>query len=196
MATGYTSEIANGISFEKFVLQCARAFGALISMRDDPWDAEIPNEFVPSDYHKNEMLAREEELGSLMSMPEEWANEQAAMQYEKEWLAYNKHLINVANIKDKYLSMLIKVKAWQPPTVDHNELKEFMIKQIVDSINWDCDISHVESPVLLDGKTWLAERIDSCSWDINYHAKEYQKEVEGCSGRTKWVQELKKSLCV
>jgi len=101
---------------------------------------------------------------------------------------------NVANIKDKYLSMLIKVKAWQPPTVDHNELKEFMIKQIVDSINWDCDISHVESPVLLDGKTWLAERIDSCSWDINYHAKEYQKEVDRCAVRTLWIVDLKKSL--
>jgi hypothetical protein len=35
MPTGYTDKIKDGISFEEFVLSCARQFGACISMRDD-----------------------------------------------------------------------------------------------------------------------------------------------------------------
>ena len=36
MPTGYTHELHEGeeISFEKFVMSCARAFGALVLMRD------------------------------------------------------------------------------------------------------------------------------------------------------------------
>ena len=38
MPTGYTLDLYNGkdITFEEFVLKCARAFGALIDMRDEP----------------------------------------------------------------------------------------------------------------------------------------------------------------
>lgn len=36
MPTGYTDAIKDGISFNQFILSCARAFGALITMRDEP----------------------------------------------------------------------------------------------------------------------------------------------------------------
>ena len=51
MPTGFTCDIKDGITFERFALNCARAFGALINMRDDSLDAEIPDEIKPSDHH-------------------------------------------------------------------------------------------------------------------------------------------------
>lgn len=43
MPTGYTADLMEkGMEFKPFVLQCARAFGALITMRDDSLDAPSP----------------------------------------------------------------------------------------------------------------------------------------------------------
>jgi hypothetical protein len=36
MPTGYTAAIGEGIEFDKFVMQCARAMGACVMMRDEP----------------------------------------------------------------------------------------------------------------------------------------------------------------
>jgi len=44
MPTGYTAEIYEGekeVTFEKFALTCARAFGACITIRDEPMSASI-----------------------------------------------------------------------------------------------------------------------------------------------------------
>lgn len=55
MPTGYTAGVKDGTvtDFKAFVMQCARAFGALIDMRDDPSDVPIPKSFAPSSYGKN-----------------------------------------------------------------------------------------------------------------------------------------------
>ena len=47
MPTGYTAPIKDGISFNDFMWGCARAFGALIMMRDDPPGTPIPERFEP-----------------------------------------------------------------------------------------------------------------------------------------------------
>lgn len=57
MPTGYTAAVCDGkiTEFPAFALQCARAFGALITMRDDAMNAPIPEEIKPdtSYYDKN-----------------------------------------------------------------------------------------------------------------------------------------------
>lgn len=55
MPTGYTWDIKDEITFEQFIMNCARAFGALVEMRDEPRDKKIPDELKPSDYHNKEL---------------------------------------------------------------------------------------------------------------------------------------------
>lgn len=60
MPTGYTNRIQNGeiTEFKDFALACARAFGALISMRDDALDAPMPAEILPdTKYHDDHIAA-------------------------------------------------------------------------------------------------------------------------------------------
>jgi len=194
MSTGYTSDIVNDISFEKFVLRCARAFGALITMREDPWDDEIPDEFIPSDYHKRELIDINSKLKSLKNMSMEEINRKSSLEYIKVIESYNERQTDVNNLKDKYLLMLIKVKNWNPPTIDHQELKRFMIQQIEDSIKFDCNLTYDKEPICLDGKMWLKKEVDNYLWDINYHIEQYKEEVERCEMQTKWVKQLKESL--
>lgn len=67
MPTGYTHEVQSGevTDFPTFTMQCARAFGALIMMRDDPSDAQIPEQFEPSDYNRR---ARERAVAELQRL--------------------------------------------------------------------------------------------------------------------------------
>ena len=56
MPTEYTHYIKDGISFKEFALKCARAFGACITMKEDPMDVEIPK-FKPDTYYHKRLKA-------------------------------------------------------------------------------------------------------------------------------------------
>jgi hypothetical protein len=65
MPTGYTAKLYDGDQkFQDFAMECARAFGALIEMRDEPMNAKIPETFEPSEHHVNG-LERAKKAGGL-----------------------------------------------------------------------------------------------------------------------------------
>lgn len=65
MPTGYTANVHDGITFEQFVWQCARGMGALVTMRDEPTGAPIPERFEPSDYNAKRLQEAKDELVRL-----------------------------------------------------------------------------------------------------------------------------------
>lgn len=195
--TGYTAPIADGIDFKDFIMQCARAFGALVTMRDEPMDAEIPEEFKPSDWHKDKLAEAEADYEKYKAMGLEEATVASKEEYQDELDHRKESIRKDGELKGKYLSMLAKVKAWQPPTPDHQGLKDFMVKQIEESIDFDCnhDDFYKRHPVVLKpAKEWLADKINFCLRDIAYHTREMQAEEQRCAERTAWVQALRKSL--
>jgi hypothetical protein len=193
MATGYTTGIKDGISFEEYALKCARAFGALAEMRDAPWDAEIPDKFEPSSYHKESLERAEKAL--LDFKPEEIDAEfRAQREYDKAVENRLKRLQETTDLERKYRAMLEKVRAYVPPSEDHVGYKEFMESQITQSIDFDCGTSYFTHPVKLSGEEWLEEELKRLQRDAENAREHYRKEIELCEGRTKWVRLLKKSL--
>ena len=192
MPTGYTAEIANGITFEKFVLGCARAFGALISMRDDPNDTEIPDEFKPSSYHSERLLEAQEEKKNLEKLTVEKIALAASKYNKDQQKEYKRRIKDNNELKQKYTDMLNQVLDWTPPTPDHKELRNFMITQINESIQHDC--YEPNKPEEVTPEQWYKAQIDSVNWNITYDTKEAIKEKETCENRTKWVKDLKDSL--
>ena len=69
MPTGYTYPVKENenLSFDEFIWSCARAFGALMHMRDDSSDQEIrlPEQ---SEYHKDRIKEAKERLARLEKM--------------------------------------------------------------------------------------------------------------------------------
>jgi len=193
MATGYTSAIEKGISFKQFVLNCSRAFGALITMRDDPKDAPIPDELKPTDYHLKALAKAQAELAHLESLSFKGAAKKAEADFIKALAEYDADRDKDRELERKYDAMLRQVWAWTPPTPDHQGLKDFMVSQITESIRWDCGYNR-ERPTLKTPQEWLTKSKESALWSINYHTRENEKEVERCEGRTKWIRDLKKSL--
>lgn len=195
MPTGYTNDIKDGITFEKFILDCARAFGATVTMRDDSKDKPIPDEFEPSDYHLKELSKLKVELENVQNMSVEQAISEGKAEYHKE-REYNEQKVKeLDELRSKYNSMLLKAEKWKPPTLDHYGLKNFMVKQITESIDFDCNTDYHKKPISLTvGKAWLSNKKQKLLKDIDYHTKQNQEEVERVKGRNKWVKQLRDSI--
>lgn len=196
MPTGYTAAVQEGIEFNDFVMRCARAMGALIMLRDEPADASIPERFEPCDWHVKKLAAAEENLAWLLQMPDSEAEREAKAEFEKEQ-EFNVRMIKQSNdIRAKYEAMLAQVQAWTPPTPDHEGFKEFMVKQLTESIDFDCnaDFYEKEAPVLLTASDWKQQKIARAQRDIERHREEHSKEVERTEGRNNWLRALRESL--
>jgi len=193
MPTGYTHEIEKGIAFRDFVINCARAFGALVELRDSP-NAPIPTEFKPNDYHKRELESSKIKLAKTKKIILKEAKEFAKQDYDKAMTYYINSLNEKKSLEQKYLAMLENVKNWQPPTLDHNGLKKFMTEQIQESMKHDCNTEYCHKPILVTPKKWIKNKIESYTDNIKYHSKHWSKEVKRCHSSTKWLQELFASL--
>lgn len=195
MPTGYTHSIKDGISFDEFVMNCAKAFGALITMRDSPSDAEIPDEFKPTGYHIEKLAELQPKLETLKAMTVDEATKRARAEYDEK-ITYNNRQIEEHNeLRQKYNDMLVKAKNWEPPSADHQGLKDFMIHQISGSIDADCSTEYYEKSLeLLTGEQWISTETQLILEDTVYHTKEHQAEVERVNGRNKWVKQLRDSL--
>ena len=194
MPTGYTLDLYNGkdVTFEEFVLKCARAFGALIDMRDEPMDAPIPERLEPSDHHLKELEKAKRRLKEIRKWNEEKAEQEAERAYHEALKKREEFVKKNKLIRKRYEDMLSKVQKWKPPTIEHESLKQFMIQQLVESIEYDCFIP--EMPQRLSGEEYKEQQIKKALSDIDYHEREYAEEVNRVYERNKWLLSLRESL--
>lgn len=190
MPTGYTAKLMEeGQTFPEFAMTCARAFGATIMMRDEPSDAQIPEEFPVSDYHLKAGQKAREEFARLSAMTNEeriafgtQAREEAE-NYRVNCQARNR--AENARLRD----MADKVRSWTPPTPEHTELQKFMLQQIEVSMNDYEPERSTKSPM-----EYYAEALTRAERDIHYHAEGYAKEIERTRERNEWIKALRASL--
>jgi len=191
MPTGYTAKIEEGCTFEEYLWGCARAFGALVTMRDEPMNAQIPEKFEPSKYHTEALEKANQELSRLDSLSKEQIAEAIETEH-KEVEEANANYKREAERKNKnYKHIREQVEAWEPPSPDHADMKRFMLEQIdicypVFEYQRDMPQSNPDA--------WLAEKKQKAARDIEYHANELAKEIERTEGRNKWLTQLRQSV--
>lgn len=196
MPTGYTADINDGITFQTFAMNCARAFGACVELRDEPAGGDrIPDAFQPSDYHLKALEKARASLSELEAMTPADLERMASNDYDEAETRRVMRLKEIGEQRAAYEAMLLKVNQWTPPTDEHQGLKDFMVEQITKSIDFDCSTSYHETPtVRVDGASWAAARRQSLQRDVAYHTRQHAEEVERAASRTKWVADLRKSL--
>lgn len=95
MPTGYTAAIKDGITFQEYALSCARAFGALISMREESSDAPIPDALEMSPYYQTSYDEAREAL-----------DEFSALEYPEVKKKYEEYFVKaVANYEQTKLTL-------------------------------------------------------------------------------------------
>ena len=194
MPTGYTYPVCEGkvTEFPEFAILCARAFGALITMREEPMDAPIPDEFSPdTSYYDGRIATDLAQMGNVQAMSRAEADAAANSEHAEALESRRKYLEDKDVEAARINAMLAKVRAWEPPTPEHAEMKSFMIEQLRISLPGD----YVPSiPELLDGRTWRQNMIDQLSKNVVRNREERQKEIDRAKGRTEWVKALRASL--
>jgi len=203
MPTGYTAGILDGkiTTFPQFAKLCMRAFGATIHLRDENLDAEITPR-TPSDYYYKEI----ENAKQLLKDAEILSNE-VIIKNRKEELEKSKkyHLeaIEKAKSNTKNMNDILKdVINWQPPTIDHMGIKDFMIDQIEKTIDFDCKtkyhdegLAKIELELLtLNASEIRKDMIAKAKKDFEYNTKNYNEELERCNKANQWVLDLINSI--
>lgn len=193
MPTGYTAAIADGITFKQFALRCARAMGPLITMREGPEDAPIPEALVPSDHHREWLGRSRASLDALLAVSESAKEGLAAFDYETAMDSFRARSQQVADLKGKYEEILRQVRAYQVPA-GLVPFKKFMEEQILDSMDQDCCTIYNVEPVKRDSAAWFDDRVAKARADVAYHEKEWLAEVERTNSRNVWIKSLHESL--
>lgn len=193
MPSGYTSYIYNGrnVSFQDFALICARAFGACFHQRGDPL-TDKPKLTEPDiKYH----------LDAITEVIKKRTNPTKAEfeEFTKESILYhNSEIANKKALKRRYEAVLTEARNWTPPTSDHEKLKRFMIEQLEESLNYDCDTSYhyaeIEQLKNTTFEQYKNELKISMERDIKYHTEQIEKEKANVEKTNKWLTDLFNSL--
>lgn len=194
MPTGYTACVKEGVSFQEFALGCARAFGACVTLRDDP-NAPIPDRFqVTSDYHITSLIRAGKELQRIIEIQGDIDAIEAELEAKfAESCEYHKErCIETLDLRDKYEQLIIETEAWTPPTEEHIKFKEFMLQQLRESLQFDCSIS--DRPERMTAESYVEMLWEQVLRDFEYHSKEHKKAIENAKKSTEWVSALRDSL--
>lgn len=194
--TGYVHNmIDKGQTFPQFAMECARAFGALILMRDDPMNTPIPEEMKPDEYYFRAIKEDQDRLERLSAMT---AGELLAEGQKLRQQEIRRCQESLAKERDELLkisAMLERVNAWTPPTPDHQGLKSFMVQQLTESAKYHDSggesLAKAEAKSARDyGRDALANARDN----LEYATKRLADEQRRCAERTAWVKSLRNSL--
>lgn len=194
MPTGYTAYVQDGANFKQFALKCARAFGATIMQRDDAMDAPLQTLIKPSTHHKDNIERSINEREELLSLSDKEWQKRLNADYESELIRISDQRKKEKEIQVKYETVLADVEKWAPPTSEHEGIKDFMVKQLKESIEWDCKTYSNKEAIKLSLDEYKKMKLDAVDWSINYHTKGWSEEVQRCADRTKWLQDFVNSL--
>lgn len=195
MPTGYTVDVVDGkvTEFPDFAMTCARAFGALILMRDDPMDAEIPEKFEPSPHYASTLADAESRLSELRAMTPDAIRGAYEVAHVAAVSYWSESEAKAALARRRCEAMLAEVEAWKPPTTDHVEMKKFMRDQLTETIEFDGN-HRSPRPSRQDPATWHQGEIRDTERRIEYYREAMEKDRQRAVERTEWVRKLRESL--
>jgi hypothetical protein len=195
MSTGYTCYIEDGriSTLRDYALICARAFGACVMLRDEAFvPGVVPNVSENSTYHQERLDEAILDMRKIDELNREQIIEMAFDEYRTELLEWNASLEKHYALQKKYDDMYAQVLAWAVP-IEYTKLKEFMLQQI-DTSRDDDKYILAREPKLAEPDEWLAAKVRSIRWNIEYHTKELADEKRRNGGRVDWINGLVAAL--
>jgi hypothetical protein len=97
--------------------------------------------------------------------------------------------------RERYERMLDATLAWVPPTIEHAGLYEFMVKQLEESLEFDCGGSCVPRvPDRLPVSEYRAAQIAKLAKAHADRVKSLEEERDRVRSQNEWVRALRDSL--
>ena len=195
MPTGYTSIIEDNpdATFADYLWRCARAFGPCVAQREDGFDVPVRMDSEPWDYHLKALGTATEKLAALHAMPLEAAEVARQAEVERDTTYESGSTAKATELTATYKAMLAHVKAWVPPTSDHEGLKTFMREQIEMCVPKPYRRT-APAAASETAEEWLTRRRQTATEDVEYHSKEWREERERTAERNHWKRQLAASV--
>lgn len=183
MPSGLTYKIYNGeeLTLRDFALRCVRQLGAGYHASQQG-DKDLPKDKAPilkvADYHPKKI---EEAKADLQYYSGLLNNLEAAQKlYDEEYNANMKYNAETneerEKLKERYEIVLKKVENWTIPE-EYNSLKELMLKQLKESIDWDCSPYTPYKEEKIPVEEWVRSKIKMAVRDVEYHTEELRQET-------------------
>lgn len=111
MPTGYTQGLYDGDQrFEVFALHCARAFGATVSMRDEPWD-QLPAHREVDEYYQVAVDNAHVKMRQALTASDDEIMSIRAAAHEQEVIRHDRDVLRNERLRERYHDMLRHVEA-------------------------------------------------------------------------------------
>lgn len=203
MTTGYTVGIEDGTitTGKDFLKLCTRAFGIAIDLRDEPLSVPTPTEFVLDIYYKDRVDRARKELEHAKNMSFEDAKAKM-MKSHAENVAMYKYLAekDIENNK-KYAKVKAEVKAWNPPTAEHYNIKRFALEQIdmcMTKQKWIDEYLQKANEKLDDSdeavEKYITEQIECSYENVKRAENSLKEELERVASKNTWMEQFLNSL--
>lgn len=185
----YTEGIQDGMTLSEYALQCAHAI--LPDMRKGPLSAAIPDTVAPNAALAAFRTASEVEADRCKAMTLDEAEAEAEAQYQEDLAAVA--AINAPHVaaENVYTAMMGQVNDWNPPTREHQNLKNFMIEQISSAI--DIEVRKRPPPTRVTATEWRSVKRAAAEWGLE-ELETAADETERLTKRNQWVADLKAAL--
>jgi hypothetical protein len=194
MPTGYTAKLHDGEqSFKDFVAHCIEAFMGEGIRSAEAVEKDFNSRLKSTEERLNEIKEELENFEKLT--PSEVAAHQK-QQHETDALAFKLYCQKKKEVKKRYEAMRDQVLRWQPPGPEHMKFKDWMIKQLEDSIEFDASSKYDDefAPKLLDPAEYREKKLESMRRYVKFYQDDYDKAVANLEARLKWIRALEESL--
>lgn len=195
MPTTYTDCLDDEVTFNDFVLLCARAF--LPNMRDAGPTQSLYYGLDLEDYSADLNNSRIE-LERLKSLTNDQRITYGQELKDKQIQTEQEIINSIINLKNCYNNMLEKVAVWQP-YISYMQLKRFMLEQIDQSMTHDCGhLDHAIAGInVLENKKpleYYEESVDFLKRDIMYYEKYIEDHQVQREKTIEWIDGLYSEL--
>lgn len=194
LANGYVHKlIEDNLSFESFVWECAKAFGALDSQKEfDSLDLKS----LYSSYYCDELQSHKEKLIFLQSLTEKQKLDFGKDKKYKEIEILTKEHVKFLQDKDKIRLTLDKVNEWQPPSDNHLALKQFMLDSLkeVSFVDDNYYIDLIKEASDKSDMQYYEDTIAKVQKNIEYYTVKHEEEKRNNKSKLDWLETLNKSV--
>lgn len=193
--TGYTDEaVKTRMNFPDFARRCARAFGFMITLRDEPLSSELPQAFEVDSYYRESVTKAEAdwqewhtlrpgERASLVERRRQESNA-ATREYQEVYRAENAYL----------RGLLAQVEAWDAPA-ELEGMKDFMREQITTSLHdEDFDASLLDRSEARTTEELMVNREEALLHRLESARKSLREEEKRVADRNRCLSLLRESL--
>lgn len=156
MANGVTMHVKDGsiTGFNDFLRVAAEYYG----LPDSP--ITVDKAFIPREEDTRQLSEAKRKLEEVRQLTNEKASHMARAYFEKQHQSYKKAYARQIVIETRYNRMITQAYAWEPPAEEHNDFKQYMLKQLRAAIARDVHV--LTEPQLMTGVEFKEVQIKLC----------------------------------